>query len=187
MLSRCYAPPPSRPARWASWFTRQMYKTNIGLVMCAFGIAEFIGGFTIGRFVESYGRSPGLAFGTTCLIGAFFMTYSGNSDMSDFCGKRHPGTVTDDGSAKPCKEFEAYGPFYVAAALYGFMDCSFQSIAAAICAKSFNATGNTPDAWALFRTFQALGVHKNFDIILDPGLTPHSFPPCAGRGVCSAW
>ena len=137
-----------------------MYKTNIGLVMCAFGIAEFIGGFTIGRFVESYGRSPGLAFGTTCLVGAFFMTYSGNSDMSDFCGKQHPETVSDGGSAKPCKEFEAYGPFYVAAALYGFMDCSFQSIAAAICAKSFNATGNTPDAWALFRTFQALGVRQ---------------------------
>ena len=112
--------------------------------MCAFGIAEFIGGFTIGPFVESYGRSPGLAFGTTCLVGAFFMTYSGYSDMSDFCGKLHPTSVSgdvSDGSARPCKEFEAYGPFYVAAALYGFMDCSFQSIAAAICAKSFNATG----------------------------------------------
>lgn len=37
---------------WASWFTRQMYKTEIGLVMSCFGVAEFIGGFTIGRFIE---------------------------------------------------------------------------------------------------------------------------------------
>ena len=37
---------------WASWFTRQMYKTEIGLVMCCFGLAEFVGGFTVGRFIE---------------------------------------------------------------------------------------------------------------------------------------
>jgi enamine deaminase RidA (YjgF/YER057c/UK114 family) len=52
--------------------------------------------------------------------------------------------------------------FYVAAILYGFADCTFQSAAAAICAKSFQATGNTADAWALFRTFQAAGAAACF-------------------------
>ena len=46
---------------------------------------------------------------------------------------------------------------------YGFMDCCFQSSAAAICAKSFNSTGNAADAWALYRkccALQACTLHR---------------------------
>lgn len=141
---------------WASWFTRQIYKTEIGLVMCAMGAGEFIGGFTIGRFIEAYGRWPALAFGTSCLLGACYLTISGYDDMSDYCGDLHPLNITD-GSAKPCSEYNNYARFFVAALLFGFMDCTFQTVTAAICASAFEATGNTADAWGLFRTFQSLG------------------------------
>jgi hypothetical protein len=47
---------------WASWFTRQMTSSEVGLVMPIFGVAEFIGGFTIGKFIDSFGRGPGLAW-----------------------------------------------------------------------------------------------------------------------------
>eukprot|EP00040_Diaphanoeca_grandis_P013957 m.70554 g.70554 ORF g.70554 m.70554 type:complete len:603 (+) comp24242_c0_seq1:111-1919(+) len=137
---------------WASWFTRQMYKTEIGLVMCAFGVAEFIGGMTIGRFVEAYGRNAGLVFGATCGLTAMVLTYVASEDLASYCTE-HSVLMT----AAPCKEYTSYALFYVASGLYGFMDCTFQSVAAAICATSFNATGNSTDAWALFRTFQAGG------------------------------
>lgn len=132
---------------WASWFSRQMYSQKAALVMPLLGVAEFVGGMTIGRFVDSFGRSPGLAIGATAGAGALLLTYVGNSNMVHYCGHKHA----------PCKEFDDYTPFYVAALLYGFMDCCFQSVSAAICAKSFNSTGNSADAWALFRSFQAFG------------------------------
>ena len=148
---------------WASWFTRQMYKTEIGLVMCCFGVAELFGGFTVGRFVEAYGRTPGLILGTVCGVLAMALTYIGSDDFQTYCESHH-------GNPRPCRGYNNYAPFYIAAVLYGLTDCIIQSVAAAICAKSFAATGNTADAWALFRTFQAGGAAVCF--FISPFLVP---------------
>ena len=45
---------------WASWFPRQMDATAVGVIMPFFGLAELIGGFTIGPFIDAFGRSIGL-------------------------------------------------------------------------------------------------------------------------------
>jgi len=142
---------------WSSWFTRQMYSTRVGLVMPAFGVAEFIGGFTVGRFIDSFGRSPGLALGATFGLGAMVLVYSGNKNMVSWC-------KTNNAGAAPCEDYDEYGSFYVAAVLFGFMDCLFQSVCGGICAKSFASTGNSADAFALFRTFQAAGAAVCFFI-----------------------
>ena len=39
---------------WSSWFTRQMEKTVIGLVMPFFALAEILGGIAIGRISDRY-------------------------------------------------------------------------------------------------------------------------------------
>lgn len=65
--------------------------------------------------------TTGLVLGATCGIIAMLLTYMGSQDMASFCTEH-------TGSAKPCKEFTAYTPFYIAAALYGFMDCMFQVV-----------------------------------------------------------
>jgi hypothetical protein len=98
------------------------------------------------------------ALGVTCGFGAMALTYVANHDVVNWCDKHQPHEET------PCAGFDDWTLFYVAAALYGFMDCSFQSVCGALCASSFNSTGNAPDAWALFRTFQAVGAAVGFFI-----------------------
>eukprot|EP00039_Didymoeca_costata_P031551 m.35251 g.35251 ORF g.35251 m.35251 type:complete len:596 (-) comp8863_c0_seq1:474-2261(-) len=136
---------------WSSWFPRQMTSTVIGLVMPCVGAAEFVGGLTMGRFVDAFGRSPGLALGASFYLGALALTYLGNQKLTNWCSEHHPK------SPMPCEEFDSYYPFYLAAILYGLGDCTFQSCTGAICAKSFNASGHGADSWALNRTFQSIG------------------------------
>ena len=81
-----------------------------------------------------------------------------NHDLVTWCGKHAPE------QDMPCQAYNQYGLFYVCAALYGFMDCTIQSVCGAICGSSFNSTGNAADAWALFRTFQAVGAAVGFFI-----------------------
>lgn len=136
---------------WSSWFPRQMDATMIGLVMPCLGAGEFIGGLTVGRFVDAFGRNPGLVLGATLYLGALCLTYLGNQQLMDWCHEHHPTAPT------PCTQFKDYTYFFLAAGLYGFADCTFQSCTGAICAKSFNDSGQSADAWALNRTFQSLG------------------------------
>ena len=111
--------------------------------------------------VQGYGRNPGLVFGAICGILAMALTYLGSEDMQTYCNANH-------GHPRPCSSFSRYGYFYTAAVLYAFLDCTIQSVSGAICAKSFAATGNTADAWALFRTFQAVGAA--FCFFISPAL-----------------
>jgi len=143
---------------WASWFTRQMASTEVGLVMPIFGVAEFIGGFTVGKFIDSFGRGPGIALASSFGLGAMALTYVANHNLVTWCDK-HASS-----QALPCADYTDYGLFYVCAALFGFMDCTIQSVCGAICGGSFNSTGNAADAWALFRTFQAAGAAIGFFI-----------------------
>lgn len=96
------------------------------------------------------------------------LTYLGSDDFQTYCAK--PVSEGGHGDPRPCKGYPNYAVFYIAAVLYGFTDCTIQSVSAAICAKSFNATGNTADAWALFRTFQAVGAAACF--FISPALVP---------------
>lgn len=57
----------------------------------------------------------------------------------------------------PGKSFDSYGIFYIAAAMYGFGDCTVTTVTASICTSSFASTGQTADAWAVFRSFLGLG------------------------------
>lgn len=56
------------------------------------------------------------------------------------------------------------GLFYVAAAFYGFVDCTFQSLAGTLCTKSFASSGSTADAFALRWTFFGIGCSICFGI-----------------------
>ena len=64
----------------------------------------------------------------------------------------------------PCESFQDYGIFYLAAALYGFGDCTVTTVTATICTTSFAATGQTADAWALFRSFLGFGALICFSV-----------------------
>ena len=43
----------------------------------------------------------------------------------------------------PCKSYEDYGIFYLAAAFYGLGDCLVTTVTATICTTSFASTGQT--------------------------------------------
>lgn len=160
---------------WASWFTRQMYATEVGLVMIGFGLAEFIGGFMFGKIID-YSRNLGLFLGTCFAAAAMILTVQGNNKVISMCaGDYGSGSGMGMGPNEvvpPCLDAD-YTTFYIAAVLYGFMDCIIQTLCASICGKDFESTGNTPDAWALFRTFQAAGAFVCF--LVSPSLAS-----CAG-------
>ena len=53
---------------WSSWFARQMYPAEIGLVMIPFGLAEFVAGtFAFGWISDKIGRWALLIPGTACM------------------------------------------------------------------------------------------------------------------------
>ena len=53
---------------WSSWFARQMYPAEIGLVMIPFGLAEFVAGtFAFGWISDKLGRWALLIPGTACM------------------------------------------------------------------------------------------------------------------------
>ena len=62
-----------------------MAKESVGFVMCCFGAAEFAGGFTIGRFVDSYGRGPGAALAAAFCTAALVCTWIGSGNLIDYC------------------------------------------------------------------------------------------------------
>ena len=84
------------------------------------GVAEFVGGMTVGRFVDTFGRSPGLMIGATAGVCALYLTYVGNSALVNYCTEHHPEKDL------PCEEYDDYSVFYGAAVLYGFMDVCIQ-------------------------------------------------------------
>lgn len=128
---------------WASWFPRQMYKTQIGLVMPCFGVAVLMGGLTVGKMLDRYGYVVGMLFAWVCGLVAFLCLWYGNARLVDHCELHAPGEVM------PCKDFDDYGLFFAAAVFFGFGDCTMQSLCGAICSKDFAKSGHTADAFAL--------------------------------------
>lgn len=41
---------------WSSWFSRQMYITEVGLVFAVLGATEFVSGFFMGAISDKFGR-----------------------------------------------------------------------------------------------------------------------------------
>ena len=152
--------------------TRQMYKTEIGLVMVGFGLAEFVAGFFFGKSSDTYGRWALLLPGTAFMGVAMYLTWIANTATSAFCAE----VTCDDSTAAvpdvgcPCPDAD-YTKYYYAAILYGFADCAFQTAASAVCAQDFVASGLAADAFALYRTFQSLGGVIGFG--LSPFLAVH--------------
>lgn len=48
------------------------FNLRAGLVLPFFAAAELVGGFTIGRFVDAFGRSMGLALGSAAMASSPF-------------------------------------------------------------------------------------------------------------------
>eukprot|EP00039_Didymoeca_costata_P023633 m.7755 g.7755 ORF g.7755 m.7755 type:complete len:594 (-) comp3767_c0_seq1:69-1850(-) len=136
---------------WTSWFTRQMSRAQIGLVISCTGAAEFFGSFTIGYIVDKFGNSIALALGSMITAGALVLLYIGSTDLVHYCNTHYPHKTL------PCSEYTNYGLFYIAAILFGFADCIYQTISAAICSHGFKNVGATEEAWAIFRILQCLG------------------------------
>ena len=94
---------------WSSWFPRQMHATAVGLILPFFGLTEFVGGFTIGPFVDAFGRSLGLAVGSVATVAALGCTWLGNKAVIKYC--------TAHNKEVPCQEFDDYTYFYIAASI----------------------------------------------------------------------
>jgi MFS family permease len=163
---------------WSGWFTRQMYKTVIGLVrppavvarwqsgtlsddrptdhqvMVGFGLSEFVGCFIIGPIGDKYGRAVLITMGTVLGTTAVALTWWANGTVGEHC--KDVPCDGGDGFGCPCEDAD-YTYFYIAGVLYGLTDCSFQTVTGAICASDFIASGQASDAFALYRTFQSLG------------------------------
>ena len=155
---------------WSSWFTRQMEKTVIGLVMPLFALAEIVGGVVIGRISDRCGRAVGLLLGALAALGACAALWLGNGRVHDTCADSSMGgsSLADGGGGgggggfttssssssvvEPCADGD-YTLFYVAAFLFGIADCAIQSNTSAICADDF--PGRSAEAFALYRSFQA--------------------------------
>lgn len=150
---------------WSAWFTRQMYKTEIGFVLVGFGLAEFAGGMIMGKIADSCGRWAILLPAGGVFGAAMWLTWTGNQQILRECKY-----VPCDDSTKhipdmscPCDSAD-YTKYYIAAVLYGLADCAIQTATSAICATDFVKEGLSADAFALFRTFQSLGLFIGFGI-----------------------
>jgi hypothetical protein len=55
--------------RTSKGFTRQMAPSSVGLVVVALAMAEFVGGFTVGKFVDAHGQIASLTIGATVAAG----------------------------------------------------------------------------------------------------------------------
>ena len=101
----------------------------------------------MGKLTDMCGRWFILLPASLLMAGALWMTWEGNNDIIKSCvtvpcidsTKEHPHY----GCA--CKDAN-YHKFYIAAVMYGFADCGFQSITSAVCATDFVRT--TPSSAA---------------------------------------
>eukprot|EP01043_Picozoa_sp_COSAG02_P001613 COSAG02_NODE_34_length_49821_cov_105.420438_44_plen_482_part_00 len=141
---------------WSAWFTRQMEKSVIGLVMPLFAVAEIVGGLVIGRISDRCGRGVGFMLGALATLGACATLWLGNQALQESCAGGSTGGGSDSSAGtdtvEPCVDGD-YRLFFVAAFLFGLGDCAIQSNTSAICADDFG--GRSAEAFALYRTFQA--------------------------------
>ena len=130
---------------WSAWFTRQMAKPTIGLVMPGLAAGELVGGVALGwlsdRVPQRFSRALPLAVGACAGVGALALFVLGSHDVRRQCG-----------GDTPCERARVTR-FFWAAPLFGLMDCAFQATCCAICAEDFGE--QSAQAFALFRTWQA--------------------------------
>ena len=64
----------------------------------------------------------------------------------------------------PCEAFDQYALFFIAAAFYGVLDCTFHTFTGAVCGQCFHSTHNTVDAFALKWTMFGVGATVGFSL-----------------------
>ena len=68
-----------------------------------------------------------------------YLTWSANQATMKFCADV-PCDGDSGGVGCPCAKAD-YSKYYIAAVLYGLTDCAFQTVASAVCAQDFVASG----------------------------------------------
>ena len=68
-----------------------------------------------------------------------YLTWTANQATMKFCADV-PCDGDSGGVGCPCAKAD-YSKYYIAAVLYGLTDCAFQTVASAVCAQDFVASG----------------------------------------------
>ena len=68
-----------------------------------------------------------------------YLTWTANQATMKFCADV-PCDGDSGGVGCPCAKAD-YSKYYIAAVLYGLTDCAFQTVASAVCAQGFVASG----------------------------------------------
>ena len=129
---------------WQSWFTRQMHKTQIGLVIATFGAADFVASLCVGRVADKLGRWSPFAIGAGACLVALALSWSGDARLRRHCGGACSAPL------------QWYAPFYGAAVFLAMTDAGFQVGLQSLVAEAFAAQSD--DVFALYRTLQSLGM-----------------------------
>ena len=84
-------PPPFSPwSTGSAWFTRQMYPSNIGLVMPIFGVFQLMGGLVVGPLIDKHGRGLSAVIITLSTTAALILTWFANLELQTWCAANVP-------------------------------------------------------------------------------------------------